>query len=289
MVLLPAAAALAGALIGLWSRLLVVRHSVPEGEPPRRDRHGCAASPPDPCDPDPCDPDPCDPGPRAAFGGRCRRCSARSGPPPFTVEAVTGLVLAALAWRAVTPGPAGRTGTSGPPWTAGLWTGGAWSGGAPAAAQAAEFLALCWLAGVCVVLAFVDAAVRRLPDRLTLAAGLGTGALLTVAAAAGDRWDDLLRAGLGGLALTAFYLLLFLVNPAGMGLGDVKLAAGLGVALGWLGWGVLVGGTFLGFLAGGVYGVALLVTRRAGRRSEIPFGPFMVLGTFAAILAAPLL
>ncbi|MET9066850.1 prepilin peptidase [Streptosporangium sandarakinum] len=231
MVLLPAAAALAGVLIGLWSRVLVVRHSPPEGEPP-----------------------------------------------PFTVEAVTGLVLAALTWRAVTTGldPA--------------WPGGLWDGAARAvAARAAGLLALCWLAGVCVVLAFVDAAVRRLPDRLTLAAYLGTGVLLTVSAAAGGRWGDLPRAGLGGLALAAFYLLLFLVNPAGMGLGDVKLAASLGTALGWLGWGVLVTGTFLGFLAGGVYGVALLAARRAGRRSEIPFGPFMAFGAFAAVLAAPLL
>ncbi|WP_449061758.1 hypothetical protein [Planomonospora algeriensis] len=81
--------------------------------------------------------------------------------------------------------------------------------------------------------------------------------------------------------------MLFLVNPVGMGLGDVKLAASLGTALGWFGWDALLAGAFLGFLAGGLYGGALLVARRANRKSEIPFGPFMIIGTFAVLLVGP--
>jgi leader peptidase (prepilin peptidase) / N-methyltransferase len=192
--------------------------------------------------------------------------SRRGGPPSPVVETVTALALGALALRAVTDQTGSKA--SFPPDV--TWVG--------------ELLAFWWLAVIAVTLAFVDLAVYRLPDRLTLAAYLGTGGLLVVAAAAGGRFDDLLRAGLAGAALAAFYLALFLVNPAGMGLGDVKLAASLGTALGWLGWDSVVIGVFLGFGAGGLYGAALMVTGRAGRKSEIPFGPFMIIGAFAAIL-----
>ncbi|WP_371784541.1 prepilin peptidase [Streptosporangium subroseum] len=182
------------------------------------------------------------------------------------VPVVTGLALGALALRALADHPA--SGAFFP----------------PDATWVAELLAFWWLAVIAVTLAFVDLAVYRLPDGLTLAAYLGTGGLLAVAALAGGRFDDLLRAGLAGAALAAFYLVLFLVNPAGMGLGDVKLAASLGTALGWLGWEPVITGAFLGFVAGGLYGVALMVAGRAGRKSEIPFGPFMIIGAFAAIL-----
>jgi leader peptidase (prepilin peptidase)/N-methyltransferase len=76
------------------------------------------------------------------------------------------------------------------------------------------------------------------------------------------------------------------VHPAGMGYGDVKLAGLLGLYLGWLGWGPVLVGTFTGFLLGGLVGVALLVTRRAGRRTAIPFGPFMLGGAMLALFFA---
>ncbi|MGJ6964094.1 prepilin peptidase [Streptosporangium sp. G11] len=203
----------------------------------------------------------------------------RHGPRPAAgaVEAVTAAVLAALALRALWPDAAAETA--------------AWPGVQPGAevttvGRAGELLAFGWLAVVAVTLSFVDAAVHRLPDGLTLAAYLGTAAPLAVSALAGDRLGDLLGAGLGGLALAGFYLVLFLVNPAGMGLGDVKFAASLGTALGWLGWDTLVAGAFLGLLAGGLYGAALMAVRRAGRKSEIPFGPFMAVGALAAVLTA---
>jgi leader peptidase (prepilin peptidase)/N-methyltransferase len=70
-----------------------------------------------------------------------------------------------------------------------------------------------------------------------------------------------------------------------MGFGDVKLAGLLGLYLGWLGWGELITGGFLGFLFGGVVGMGLMMVRRAGRKSQIPFGPFMLAGALVAILA----
>ena len=61
-------------------------------------------------------------------------------------------------------------------------------------------------------------------------------------------WSALLRAFLGGLALAAFYFLLVIISPSGMGLGDVKLAASLGVLLAWFGWPTLLAGGVAGYL-----------------------------------------
>jgi leader peptidase (prepilin peptidase) / N-methyltransferase len=87
------------------------------------------------------------------------------------------------------------------------------------------------------------------------------------------------------LVLFVAYFLLVFIHPAGMGFGDVKLAGVLGAYLGWIGWGALAVGAFLGFLLGGLYGALLLLLRRAGRKSAIPFGPFMLLGAVVGVLA----
>jgi leader peptidase (prepilin peptidase)/N-methyltransferase len=144
--------------------------------------------------------------------------------------------------------------------------------------------AACWLAACAVPLAFIDAAVRRLPDRLTIPAYAGTAVLLLAAAATGGHWPSLARAALGGLALAALYLALLLISPSAMGLGDVKLAASLGTLLALFGWRTLIAGGFAGFALGGLFGVALLVSGRATRKQHIPFGPFMILGAFLVIL-----
>lgn len=147
--------------------------------------------------------------------------------------------------------------------------------------------AACWLAACAVPLACTDLAVQRLPDPLTGAAYAGTVVLLLLAAAVGSPWSALFRALLGGLALAGFYLLLILISPSGMSLGDVKLAASLGTLLAWFGWRLLLAGGFAGFLLGGVFAGALLVSRRADRKQPIPFGPFMIAGAILAVVAWP--
>ena len=147
--------------------------------------------------------------------------------------------------------------------------------------------AACWLAACAVPLACTDLAVQRLPDPLTGAAYAGTAVLLLAAAAVGGTWSALVRALLGGLALTGFYLLLMVISPSGMSLGDVKLAASLGTLLAWFGWRLLLAGGFAGFLLGGVFAGALLVSRRADRKQPIPFGPFMIAGAILAVVAWP--
>lgn len=144
------------------------------------------------------------------------------------------------------------------------------------------------LAPFAVLLAMVDHRVHRLPDVVTLPLAAGGAALLGVAAllpGAGGSWP---RALLGGVVLGGAYLVLFLVNPRGMGLGDVKLALPVGVALGWYGWGALLTGAFAGFLFGAVYGLSLVVARRATRKATMPFGPFMVAGALVGLLSGGL-
>ena len=147
--------------------------------------------------------------------------------------------------------------------------------------------AACWLTACAVPLACTDLAVQRLPDPLTGAAYAGTAVLLLAAAAVGGTWSALVRALLGGLALAGFYLLLMVISPSGMSLGDVKLAASLGTLLAWFGWRLLLAGGFAGFLLGGVFAGALLVSRRAGRKQPTPFGPFMIAGAVLAVVAWP--
>ncbi|WP_405978909.1 prepilin peptidase [Streptomyces sp. NBC_00158] len=140
------------------------------------------------------------------------------------------------------------------------------------------------LAPVPVLLGLVDRAVHRLPDVLTLPLAAACAALLGAAALLPGAAGSWRLALLGGLALGAAYLVLFLINPAGMGLGDVKLALALGVALGWYGWGVWVAGAFLGLLYGAVYGLGLLLSGRAARDQGFAFGPFMAAGTLTGVL-----
>ncbi|MCL7366306.1 prepilin peptidase [Streptomyces ardesiacus] len=141
------------------------------------------------------------------------------------------------------------------------------------------------LAPVGVLLAAVDLKVRRLPDPLTLPLAGAALVLLGLAALVPEHAGEWSTALLGALVLGAGYLVLFLVNPAGMGFGDVKLALAAGAVLGWYGWPTLMLGTFAGFLLGALYGGALLVARRADRKTAIPFGPFLVAGAFLGILA----
>lgn len=162
-------------------------------------------------------------------------------------------------------------------------------GGLAAAVGARPELAV-WLllAPLGVLLAGVDRAVNRLPDVLTLPMAGGTAALLGVAALLPHSAGSWTRALLGGVALGGAYLLLFLISPNGMGFGDVKLAPTLGIALGWYGWDVLFLGAFAGLLLGAVYGAGLLLTRRAGRKAAMAFGPFMIIGAGAGLVLGAL-
>jgi leader peptidase (prepilin peptidase)/N-methyltransferase len=145
-------------------------------------------------------------------------------------------------------------------------------------------VAFCWVAAVGVVLGFVDAALRRLPDRLTLPAYAGVLALLTADALARGRPAALGPPVLSGAATAFFYAVLILINPAGMGAGDAKLALSLGTVLGWLGGTVAFLGVLAGLLLASAYAVMALISHRISRRDHLAYGPFMLLGALLAIV-----
>lgn len=144
-----------------------------------------------------------------------------------------------------------------------------------------------WLAltPVATLLTTVDLRVHRLPDPLTLPLTPAVLLLLALAAQLPDHTGTYGTALYGALTLAAAYLALHLLNPSGMGFGDVKLAPALGAALGWYGWPTLLLGTFATFASGALYGLVLVVSGRANRKSAIPFGPFLLLGTLLGVLA----
>ncbi|MFH8487924.1 prepilin peptidase [Streptomyces longisporoflavus] len=183
---------------------------------------------------------------------RCGHDGTRYGPRTTTVALATALVCAALA-----------AATGARP-ELGVWL---------------------LLAPFGVLLAVVDFEVHRLPDVLTLPLAGAALVLLGGAAVLPEHAGSWIHALYGGLALGGAYFVLFLISPNGMGFGDVKLALSLGAVLGWYGWGAVLLGTFAGFLLAALYGGFLVVARRAGRKTAIPFGPFLIGGAFLGLLA----
>ena len=187
--------------------------------------------------------------------GRCRACRAPSSPRYPLVELAMGLLWSLLTLRLVA-------------------TGLGWA--VPA------YLALAF---VCLVLAVIDASTRLLPNRITYPAfPVLLGLLLVASLGLGDL-GRLARGLLAAAAVGAFFLLLALISPRGMGLGDVKLAPTLGLALGWLSWGAVAFGVFAGFLLGGLAGLAAIWLLGLTRKSLLPFGPWLVTGALLGVLA----
>lgn len=221
-----------------------------------------------------------------ALGGKCANCKTRiSGRYPI-VEAVTGVAFAVVTWWGIVVYPAVQ-GVS-PRFPRSTTEGASTS----PATEASEMWALglvvvafLYLAAISIVLTLIDLDTHRLPNAIVLPSYVVSGILFTVAAWLTDDWFAVLRAGTGMAVLYSFYALLRLIRPGGMGGGDVKLAGVIGIYLGWLGWGALAVGAFAAFLWGGIFGIALIALRRAGRKSRIPFGPWMILGAWTGVFA----
>ncbi|KGM14257.1 prepilin peptidase [Cellulomonas bogoriensis] len=182
--------------------------------------------------------------------GRCRHCGARIPVRYPLVELATALAFVALTW--------------------GL-------GFRP------DLPAYLYLAAVSIALAMIDLDVHRLPDKIVLPSYVVAVVALSAAALTTSGIGSLLRAAAAGAILFIAYFALAMAYPKGMGFGDVKLAGLLGLYLGWVGWGAVVIGAFSAFLLGGLFSIGLILARRAGRKSGIPFGPWMLAGAWLGL------
>ncbi|POM24025.1 Type IV leader peptidase family protein [Actinomadura rubteroloni] len=148
-----------------------------------------------------------------------------------------------------------------------------------------ELAAVLYLGVVGALLVLVDLKLHRLPNPLTLPSYPIALALLGAAAAVEGDALPFVHALIGLATLWTLYAVQWFLLPGQIGFGDVKLAGVLGLYLGWYGSDAWVTGVVVTYLSGGLVAVGLLLARRRGRRDAIPYGPFMVAGTFAAILA----
>lgn len=181
--------------------------------------------------------------------GRCRSCGARISPVYPLTELATGVlfVAAALALERV--------------WMAAIM---------------APFL------GLMVALSAIDVPHRIIPNRLVYPAFAIFAAAIVVADVAGAG-PDAPRAALGMLVYGGALLVVALVSPRGMGMGDVKLAGLIGLVLGSLGLRFVAVGAGVGIVLGGVGAIVALIAG-ASRKQALPFGPFLAAGAAVAAL-----
>jgi leader peptidase (prepilin peptidase)/N-methyltransferase len=179
--------------------------------------------------------------------GRCQHCRRRVGAPPWSVETV--LVLAAFGCAPL------------PPWI---------------------IPAYAWWAVLGVALCFIDIASHRLPDRLTWPAAGGFLLLAGLAASHGyaGPW---LRAALSAVLLTVALGICALIWPRGLGRGDAKYGAAIGAAAGWTSWLAVYTAIVTATLLGTLVGIAFVMAHKASRRTQVPFGPLLFLGTLLVV------
>lgn len=141
-----------------------------------------------------------------------------------------------------------------------------------------------WFGGWALALAVVDIREHRLPNRMVATALIGCVVLTVSVAATSADVAVLVRAAAASVtAVTAFAVAHIL---GGMGMGDVKYAAVTGWVLGTIGWWAVWWGHLVGFLVAGGVVVVGMVLSRLHRRTAIPFGPFMGIGTLMIGLVA---
>lgn len=198
--------------------------------------------------------------------GRCRQCRSPISARYPLVEGATAVFFAVVAWRF---------------WPTDFLV----MDGVGITVIALTLAAFLYFAAISVALALIDLDTRTLPNSIVLPAYVVIAALLGSASLVTGDVSAIARAGIGAAALFVVYYVLSLTG--GMGMGDVKLAGVIGILLGWLGWEALAVGVLASFILGGLFGVALLISRRATAKSGVPFGPWMLAGAWLGIFLGP--
>lgn len=142
------------------------------------------------------------------------------------------------------------------------------------------------LTPVAVALSVIDWHTRLLPRVVVIPATLAAIVVVTIVGLATGERDALVRALLGMVAVRSFFWVLWWLRSAGMGFGDVRLAAPVGLVLGWVGWGAVAVGVWVGFISFALPAVGLALVRRdrSMLKKSFPFGPFMVIGALVGLV-----
>jgi leader peptidase (prepilin peptidase)/N-methyltransferase len=139
------------------------------------------------------------------------------------------------------------------------------------------------LAASLLSIAVIDLRLYIVPNRIVYPT-LAVSIPLLVAAALLHHHPAAIRsAAIGSLGAWFFLLVVHLIQPRGMGFGDVRLAAILGMYLGYINLRLVLWGMLAGFMLGAVIGLGLIVFGGRGRKEAVPFAPFLAAGTLLAI------
>lgn len=150
-------------------------------------------------------------------------------------------------------------------------------------------LAFLYLASISIALTMIDIETHTLPNWIVLPSYVVGVVILGIASFTSGSLTPLVRAVIAAALMWVAYLIIALSYPGGMGFGDVKFAGVIGLFLGYLGWSVLITGALAAFVLGAFFAIALLIKKSADRKSGIPFGPWMMVGAWVAVLfSAPI-
>lgn len=227
-----------------------------------------------------------------ALGAKCANCGDRISVRYPLIEIGSGLLFVGTAWWWTLQGESHAQAATfalpdsfGEAW-ASLNGADVWA--APLAARGVALLAGLWFIASGFVLTVIDLDTRRLPRGIVRLGMLAILVLFVLSCVLGADWWALVRAVVSMLLMYLLYAALRIARPGGMGGGDVRLAALVGLMLGWFGWWTLIVGAFAAFLLGGVYGIALILSGRATRRTAVPFGPWMIAGAIVGAVFGPM-
>jgi len=182
--------------------------------------------------------------------GRCRACKARISFRYPLVEFLNAALYVLVLWR------------FGPEW------------------HTAVYFIFC---SALVVITFVDLDFQIIPDRITL-----PGILIGLVAGSMLMPDPFMRYSLLGfkasviglLAGGGLFYVIAVLSRGGMGGGDIKMMAMVGALMGWK---AVLLTIFLGSLTGAIFGISLMIMKGKGRKTKIPFGPFLSFGTLITL------